>query len=208
MNAQLGFACFFPTRVACLFLLLLVQILQPDKNIARRQVNFSLVLYSTFPDHFIHTRETWWRAEVNSMSRSCKLLGLRHKGPGAEGDNIASRAGLHRIGDMSHCLQARQAGQAQGWWPGSTKRSSSKFEAMRQAQGQAKKSVHGSWSKLMGPLARDRHNCSWAEDRHTYNIAQAETGDPGLSLNRPPEPTGRGYGLKPQMRLVRAIKNY
>lgn len=66
------------------------------------------------------------------MSGSCKLLALRDEGPGVEGDNIASRAWLHQIGDMSHCPQARQAGQAQGWWPGSTKRSSGKFEVMRQ----------------------------------------------------------------------------
>ena len=72
------------------------------------------------------------------MSGSCK------------GDNIASRAGLHQTGDTSHCPQARQAGQAQGWWPGSTKRPSGKSEVMRQVRGQARKSIHRSG---LGPVA-------------------------------------------------------
>lgn len=81
---------------------------------------------------------------------SCEFLALRHEGPGTEGDNIASREGLHQTGDMSHCPQARQAGQAPGWCPGSTKRSSGKFQVMRQVQDQARRSIHRSGS---GPVA-------------------------------------------------------
>lgn len=72
-----------------------------------KAVNFSLVLYSTYPDNCIHTKEIWW-AEVITVSGSSKVLAFRHNGPGAGADNTVGKVGFHQADGMCHCPQVKQ----------------------------------------------------------------------------------------------------
>lgn len=73
----------------------------------------------------IHITETAEEKLQSKYQRALRAVcSLRHTGPEEKDDNATSKSAPHQ---EEHVLlpQARQAVQAQSWWPGSTKRSPS-----------------------------------------------------------------------------------